>query len=92
MIIYLSGAMASCPKTYKGIFAEAQALLENEGHTVINPATLPQGLAGDKYMPICLAMLDAAEAIYLFNDWEHSPGALLEYSYAVYQGKKTLFG
>ena len=38
-------------------------------------------------MPICLAMLDAAGAVYMLEGWERSHGALIERSYALYQGK-----
>lgn len=92
MKIYLSGAMASCMDTYQQIFANKQYELEHAGHIVVNPAALPVGLDSDRYMPICLSMLDAADAIYLFNDWEHSKGALLEKAYAEYQGKEVLYG
>jgi hypothetical protein len=36
-------------------------------------------------------MLDGADAIYLFNNWEHSKGANLERAYADYQGKIMLY-
>lgn len=91
MRIYISGSMASCMRTYKQIFEEAQEYLERQGHIVINPATLPIGLDGGRYMPICLSMIDGADAIYMFNDWEHSKGALLEKAYAEYQGKEILY-
>lgn len=92
MIIYISGAMASCMDTYKAKFARIQKILENKGHIVINPATLPIGLEGNKYMPICFAMIDGADAIYMFNDWENSKGSLLEKAYAEYQGKEVIYG
>lgn len=77
--------------TYRQKFARAQKMLEDEGHIVINPAVLPVGLDMDKYMPICLSMVDAADAIFLFNNWQNSKGALLEKAYAEYQGKEILF-
>ena len=52
---------------------------------------LPIGLDMDKYMPICLSMVDGADAIFLFNNWQNSKGALLEKAYAEYQGKEILF-
>lgn len=91
MKIYLSGAMASCMNTYKKIFSRKQSELETQGHIVINPSALPIGLASDKYMPICLSMLESADAIYMFNDWQNSKGALLERAYAEYQGKEILY-
>lgn len=91
MKIYLSGAMASCMDTYKAIFAKKERELRQDGHIVINPATLPIGLKHNRYMPICLSMLDGADAIYMFNDWENSKGALLEKAYAEYQNKKVMY-
>ena len=91
MRIYISGAMSSCMDTYQQKFARAQKMLEDEGHIVINPAVLPVGLDMDKYMPICLSMVDGADAIFLFNNWQNSKGALLEKAYAEYQRKEILF-
>lgn len=92
MKIYLSGAMANCADIYRMLFYREQLKLERDGHTVINPAILPTGLAHDKYMPICLSMIDGADAIYLFNNWQNSKGALLEKAYAEYQGKDVIYG
>lgn len=91
MRIYISGAMRSCMSTYRQKFARAQRKLEEEGHIVINPAVLPIGLDSDRYMPICLSMVDGADAIFMFNNWQNSKGALLEKAYAEYQGKEILF-
>ena len=90
--IYISGAMASCMDTYQDIFNKKQVELEKEGYIVINPAMLPIGLDHNKYMPICLTMIEAADTIYMFNDWQNSKGALLEKAYAEYQGKKVVYG
>ena len=89
MKIYLSGAMANCAN-YKKILNDKQSELEKQGHIVINPAVLPIGLNNNKYMPICLSMIDGADAIYLFNNWQNSKGALLEKAYAEYQNKKII--
>lgn len=91
MIIYISGSMTSCMDTYKDIFCVKQRELEAQGHTVVNPAVLPRGLDNNRYIPICISMIDACDAIYLFNNWEHSKGALLEKAYAEYQGKEIMF-
>ena len=91
MRIYISGSMANCMDTYKDIFQRKAQQLTDLGAIVVNPATLPIGLADRSYMPICLSMLDGVDAIFLFNDWEHSKGANLERAYADYQGKIMLY-
>ena len=58
---------------------------------MINPAWLPKGLDTNRYMPVCLAMVDAADAIYMMNGWEDSRGARLEKAYAEYQDKLVLY-
>lgn len=41
----------------------------------------------EKYMPICLAMLEQADAICMLDGWEDSDGANIELAYANYQDK-----
>ena len=91
MIIYLSGAMSRYMDSYKAVFAAKQAELEAEGHVILNPACLPVGLNDAAYMPICTAMIDAADAIYLFHHWKESRGAILEKLYSEYQGKRVIY-
>ena len=83
--------MASKPDTYKEDFERAEKLFKKYGYTVINPAILPDGLNHEKYMPICLTMLDAADFIYMLAGWEDSKGARLEKAYAEYQGKDIVY-
>lgn len=92
MKIYISGSITSCIDTYRQKFAKVQKMLEEQGHIVINPAMLPVGLDWDKYMPICLSMINGADAIFLFGNWENSKGALLEKAYAEYQNKEVIYG
>ena len=49
-------------------------------------------MPGDRYMPICLAMVTAADVVFMLPGWEESPGACLERAYAQYQGKKIIGG
>ena len=91
MRIYISGAMAKRPETYKEEFAKAEKEITDKGYIVINPAWLPKGLDRNRYMPICMAMLDAADAIYMMDGWEDSKGARLEKAYAEYQDKLVLY-
>ena len=85
--VYLSGAITSCYETYEDTFAHKQIELEKAGNIVINPALLPKGLDSDRYMPICFAMVDACDTIYMMKGWENSKGARLERDYALYHGK-----
>lgn len=91
MRIYIAGPIASRKDTYQQGFAEAEHRLRHWGEIPLNPAWLPEGLDGHAYMPICTAMIDACDAIYLLNGWEQSDGACIEKRYAEYQGKTILF-
>ena len=86
MVVYIAGKIDGEPN-YKEIFAKAEQFLKSRGHIVLNPAILPEGMPYERYMPICMAMLDQADAVYLLNNWTDSRGAMIEMSYAGYQGK-----
>lgn len=91
MKIYISGAMAKRPDTYKKEFAKAEKELTDKGYVAVNPAHLPKGLPSNKYMPICLAMVDSCDAIFMMKGWEDSKGACLEKAYAEYQDKLVVY-
>lgn len=91
MRIYISGPMATCPSTYKRKFSEMAELITEGGDIAVNPAVLPTGLDGDKYMPICFSMIDASDAVLMMQGWRESAGARLEKAYAEYQGKQILY-
>lgn len=92
MIVYIAGKMTGLPGKGRAAFRAAERMLKMRGHVVLNPAVLPDGLPSEAYMPICLAMLEQAEAIYLLDNWEDSPGAKLELAFAKYQGKFVIIG
>ena len=89
--IYIAGQMASDPN-HKTKFDAAETYLIWKGWNVLNPAWLPQGLKQDGYMPICLAMLNAADAICLLDGSQFSHGARIEEDFAGYQGKTIYHG
>lgn len=86
MIIYLAGKITGNPE-YREHFAAAKAELEAEGHIVLNPAELPEGMSKAAYMRICFAMIDVADEIHTIPNWYNSPGARVETAYAEYIGK-----
>lgn len=81
MKIYIAGKITGDPD-YKRKFAQAEMLLSESEHIAMNPAILPEGFPWESYMPICYAMIDACDAIYLLQGWEESKGARLERTYA----------
>lgn len=91
MIVYISGSIKNDQKAYKEKFKTAHSHLEMLGHSVLDPSLLPFDMPLVKYMPICIAMLEQADAIYMLADFRDSEGALLELEYAMYQGKKVIF-
>lgn len=62
MIIYLAGKITGNPE-YRKQFAAAKAELKAEGHIVLNPAELPEGMSPAAYMRICFAMIDTADEL-----------------------------
>lgn len=88
MILYLSGPISGDPD-YKEKFLGAEDYLRAwKGHTVLNPAVLPEGLPYEDYMRIDLAMLHAAEGIVMLRGWKKSPGARKEFELAIAMPKK----
>lgn len=86
MIIYIAGKITGDPN-YKEKFTIAATSLELQGHIVLSPAELPEGMRPADYMRICFSMIDTADAIYLLKDWHSSAGASIERNYAMYTGK-----
>ena len=89
MVIYVAGRIKGV-KDYKKYFAEACKDIKFAGHIPLNPSLLPEGMDEDSYMPICYAMLDAADAIYLLKGWEISEGAKQELFYALKTDKRIM--
>lgn len=86
MKIYLAGKIAG-DRRYRAKFRAAAKNLEDMGHVVLNPATLPDGLADRDYMQIGMAMLNAADLAVFLPDYRESKGAMVEWSYCQRIGK-----
>ena len=89
MKIYIAGKITGEPD-YKEKFDIAATSLEAQGHIVLNPAELPEGMLPADYMRICFAMIDTADSIYLLKGWYSSSGTSIERNYAMYTGKSIL--
>ncbi|WP_271814553.1 DUF4406 domain-containing protein [Clostridium beijerinckii] len=78
-------------KNYREVFKKAEDKLIAEGNVVMNPAVLGEGFNYEVYMPICLAMLEACEIVYMLSNWTDSKGAKVEHEYAKIQGKQIIY-
>lgn len=90
MRFYVAGKITGDPD-YKEKFLEATVKLLEAGHTVLNPAFLPEGMTRTAYMSICVPMLLAADAVYLLSGWESSGGAFIEVQLARYCAKPIFY-
>ena len=90
MKIYIAGKITGDPN-YRRKFSEA-AFRYTEGgkHVILNPSVLPKGMLREDYMKICLAMIDCADVVVFLSDWTESKGAMVEFEYCNYIGKKII--
>ena len=88
MKVYIAGKITGDPG-YRDKFAAAEIQMGRQGHTVLNPDELPEGMAPADYMRICFAMIDVADAVVFLPDAAESAGARLERAYCEYIGKET---
>lgn len=88
-ICYLSGPITGW-NGYAEAFSEVENALIEQGHTVINPATMPDGLKARDYLRVCLAMIEAADTLVLLPNWKYSRGVEIEKLYAEYIGLRVM--
>ena len=90
MKIYIAGKINGDSLYWKK-FAAEEVNLERQGHIVLNPAALPEGMAPADYMRICFAMMDSADAVAFLPDYTESKGAMLEHAWCEYVGKEIIY-
>ncbi|WP_396039825.1 DUF4406 domain-containing protein, partial [Escherichia coli] len=72
--VYIAGPMTGYKNFNREAFHKAEEEPKREGHTVLNPAVLPDGLTQPHYMDICMAMIRCVDAIYMLKGWQRSAG------------------
>lgn len=96
MKIYISGSISNNPN-YKDDFERAEDYLQKEypDAEIINPALvnsfLPKSTTYEEYMSMSICMLNMADCVYFWENWQDSKGANREMGYALAKGKKLVF-
>jgi len=88
--IYIAGSITGV-FDYRKRFKKVNDFLTKEGHLCMDPSILTEGFPYESYMPICFAMIDACDAIYLLDGWESSMGACKELEYAQSKNKTVFY-
>lgn len=86
-IIYVAGPISGIKDNNRPLFSMVAAELTKQGHSVLNPATLPDGLGQGQYMQICLPMVAVADELVMLPWWEQSEWAYIEFLLAKKSGK-----
>lgn len=94
MKIYISGKITGLPQQEaREKFANAQALLEEQGYETVNP--MEKGMSDDapweQHMIKDIELLFTCDAIFMMDNWRDSKGAQIEYATAYYLGKDIRF-
>lgn len=79
---YIAGKISG-DKQYADKFNKAADRLRAKCCTVVNPATLPEGMEKDDYMRICLAMIDCCDIVVALPDAMQSGGQKLKLLIAI---------
>lgn len=85
-VIYIAGPITGVEEYWKP-FEKAEEDLIALGYIPLSPARLPQGMTNEKYMRICFALIDSADAVLVLDHSKYSEGVQVEWGYCRYIGK-----
>lgn len=89
-VVYIAGPISGVPKYWEA-FERAEDELSAAGFIPLSPSRLPWNLSDEKAMQICMAMINAADAVLFLTGSSMSRGACLEYHYCSYMDKPFAF-
>jgi hypothetical protein len=82
-MVYISGPMTGIDNLNRDNFERIECYLRKAYKcNVWNPATLPEGLSYEDYMRKDIAAVVRADVAVMLDDWEYSPGAIIEHQVA----------
>lgn len=86
-VVYLAGRITGREDTYREEFKRWARRERACRRVVLNPAELPEGMPYESYMPICMAMIQAADRVLVLPGSEGSRGVAAEVAFARCIGK-----
>lgn len=94
MKIYIAGKISGLPKAeYSAKFLQAELALRAAGWEPVNPCNfgIEENATLNEALPKCKPHFDQCQAVFLLSDWEDSPGAIIEKSWAKHQKMDIYF-
>lgn len=85
-IVYISGPIRGVDG-YEYEFKKAEMRLQHPEIIVLNPAKILKGTEDRDCLPVCLQLVELADAVMLLPGWRQSLGACTEALYALRQNK-----
>jgi len=94
MKIYIAGKISGITKEqYTANFKSAEIQLRASGRIPVNPCDfgIPDIATSEFALKICLPILKQCSHIYLLDNWNDSPGAVIERQFAIDNGIEVTY-